>query len=540
VAQKKLIFFFMLLSLTGIPVQSAFAEGLNCTSLFEGGRPPLNSSIGFSYFKSPVSVDSRIATSVSPYLVPGDDIQIVNSSSSAWTQKLKAFCGSCFKGFQNRWRAVSSEETQKLDIEGVVPAGSGRQVQIKTQPLSLRFPVREFTPYSGIQMSLDFKGSSSLETQTSLVLNARRLKKGSDSEYEYLSFKENLSKAQRVFKNRNEHSYLIDFAQLKSTSGLKQSFADLIVEVEIISYGFEFTSEASVDTPVKMSVVGDLYFVSDLEKLMARNRLRLAHLSPEELENEFLKEIPYLDKGQLIQILETVRSRDANWAAEISPERKRTFSYPDGQRILEKFFNENKALLSRLTQNELISLFQERPVVVVDRAPTTNRGLSSHSFWTPPPHFLAHFVARLYSHDRQMNTLRVLDQLGLDFIIQKLEAAGFRPEQLEVVSLATLWEKVTRRRIEDGDNWQFRVVTDGGSFGEDHGEISHILQFFTIIDGMNDQEIRDFKSIFMHMRTSSSDFIYLWPLLFDGGGSATPNAPRYWRDLVAKYRAGAI
>lgn len=42
---------------------------------------------------------------------------------------------------------------------------------------------------------------------------------------------------------------------------------------------------------------------------------------------------------------------------------------------------------------------------------------------------------------------------------------------------------------------------------------------------------------FRHMQTSLSAFTYLWTLLTEAPGSATPNAPRFWRDRVRAWTA---
>ncbi len=533
--------FFGILSFLLTSSAGAFgsAEGLSCASLFESQNRILKSSIGHSYSENnSVSVESVVATSVSPYLIPTENISVTQSKhlrGNTWARSLYSICKLCLGGKKNKLSVVQSKETQRLEVYGALGPGQTREVRMQTQAFSLKYPSRDFSQYSGVQMSLDFKGSSQLESQTSLVIHARKLKSVGATEYNYFSFKAKIPKAvdYSVSKNGNAPSYMIDFDQMKIESDFNYSFADAITEVEITGFGLEFESKDATDLPVEVAVIGDLNFVSDLAKLIARHDDYLKGLSHKELVAEFLKETAYLSSPELVRIVELIRSKNES-AFHLTPKEVTELSYSGNRYILEQFFISNISLLSNLSEQELISFFHDRPTLVTGRAPRGRREMLGSTFWTPPSHYLRTIVSRLYDTSRQRNTIRVLNENGLDYIIQTLEAAGFHQKQLEVVSFLTLWQKIAPYNQDTYGH--FGIVTDLGSFGLDHGEPSHLLQLYTIIEGMSDLELNEFKSIFRQMQSSQTAFTYLWTLIFEAPGSATANSPRYWRDLVRNSR----
>ncbi len=538
--RRRIVFFGILSFLSTASGSAEFAESLNCISIFESQRSILTSSVGYSYAETSVSVESVVATSVSPYLIPSENMNVVQiqneqTNTSIWARSLKTLCKLCSRGTRNTLSLTANREKQRLEIKGALSAGSVREVQMQTQAFSLKYPGRDFSQYSGVQISLDFNGSSQLEAQSSLVVHARRLKFGSKTEYEFFSYKAKTPKAidSSVSKSGKAPSYVFDFDQLKLENNFNYSFADAVAEVEVIGFGLEIESKGKEDLNAQMAIVGDLYFVSDLAKLIARHDGYLQSLSHKDLVTEFLNETIFLASRELVGIIELMRSKSEH-DIQLTPQEVTELSYSGNRYILEQFFIENKSLLNNLSEQELISFFHERPALVTGRAPRGRREMLGSTYWKPTPHLLRTIVARLYDPSRQLNTIRILNEKGPEYIIQALKISGFHQKKLGVVSFLSLWQEIAPYNKDT--HGRFGIVTDLGGFGQDHGEFSHLLQLYTIIEGMSDQELNEFKSIFRQMQSSQISFTYLWTLIFEAPGSATANSPRYWRDLVRRLR----
>jgi hypothetical protein len=521
-----------------------WASSFRCQSLLSTQNNSLISSISsLSNTSSLVSIESpEVPPVVAPYRA---DWRPTNNRAPGEKNKflglLTRFCAYCRDDIKPLSIKVELED-RIVSIVGIIPKGELKDVGCGLTPIKIAPPgKRKFVGISGLQFSISVGGGGSFDSdilaRISLVIYAKT--NGPVRSYnegaKVRRFVGKLPTSGINFKRVSEKpaSIVVDFEMMKDDDkNSRQTLADVLNESEIVGIGFRF--DATNDPlNINFSLLGDVFFISDLKKIMSQHDKKLLVLAASQLQQELLNEIPYLSSLELGRLLVALMNRHGDFALQgFSRSSIDEFDLvsPRDRSLAENAILRDPDSLKLLTRDEIITFIQDRPLLATDEVGTTGSAMKHSTYFHFPPKLLRLIVGRLYSLKRQQATVNFFNEKGAKGLISRMETLGFVATATNFVTLSELWDIIAsyNKNLEG----KFKIVTDIGDFGRDHFEFSHLLQLYTIVEGMSPDELAQFKKLFVAMQSSLSTFTYLWTLLFDANGSAVPSSPRYWRDLV--------
>lgn len=426
--------------------------------------------------------------------------------------------------------SLPGDHTTKF--HGLVEKGTEQTIQWQLPKTALKILYRrKLSVFSGLQLSMDFQGDLA---KTSFVFYAKKI--GVDNPVEIIKFVAPIPTALKTsLKSDEAPSYVIDFDKMKSEKYKNLTFSDFITDVELVGVGLSFNGREA-QLKINGTIYDKMYFIADIPKAAAQFKQHLNNITDSQLVDKLIDdELQFLNTKKLHDIA-TVLANTLNPAYQIKlqdPLLLNADAKHEYHVFLFKLLLENKFHLLQIERKKLISFFEERPTIVFE--PLTwvspNGNIYANSNSSTKYDIVVDVAKRLNDPARQKKTTKLVKSEGINSVISYLENLGYIAKPLEFVEPHILWEVIAP--YHKNTFGRFVIPTDVDAFGKDHGEYSHLLQMYTIVEGMNKEQLADFKSIFKLMQTEQYLFSNIWSLLFDASGSVSANSPRYWRDLMA-------
>ena len=529
----------ILLALMVFSMETGQAEAavVSCTEIFENAshsnqiestQKIRRSSIADFYpllNTEPVQRDAN-TLSLALYLVALKNTQIEGRSFFGKLQNI------LFSQSPRNLQVQSFPEDHTTKFQGLVEKGSQQTIQWQLPKTSLRIPYRrKLSVFTGLQLSMDFQGDLS---KTSFVFYAKKI--GVDNSLEIMKFVGPIPTALKTnLKIDEAPSYVIDFDKMKSEKFKNLTFSDFITDVELVGVGLSFNGrEASLK--IKGTIYDKMYFIADLSKAVAQFKQHLNNISVPELVDKLVDdELQFLNTKKLHDVAMVVANAlDPAFKSKLQDPASLKPDAKEGYHIsLFKILRENKFHLLQVERIKLISFFEERPTIMFEPFTwtSTSGNIYSKTNSTINYDIVVDVAKRLHDPARQIKTIQFIKSEGINSVISYLDNLGFTARPLEFVEPHVLWNIIAP--YNKNTFGRFGIPTDVDAFGKDHGEYSHLLQMYTIVEGMNKEQLAGFKTIFELMQTNQHQFLNIWTLLFDASGSASANSPRYWRDLMA-------
>lgn len=427
-------------------------------------------------------------------------------------------------------QSTPADHTTKF--HGLVEKGTEQNIHWQLPKTSLKIPYqRKLSVFSGLQLSMDFQGDLS---KTSFVFYAKKV--GVDNPVEIIKFVAPVPNALKTnLKSEEAPSYVIDFDKMKSEKFNNLTFSDFVTDVELVGVGLSFNGREE-SLKINGTIYDKMYFIADLSKSATQFKQHLNNITVSELVDKLIDdELQFLNTKKLHDVAVAL-ANTLNPAFQIKlqdPVLLTADAKHQYHIFLFKLLRENKIHLLQIERKKLISFFEDRPTIVFDPLTwiSTSGNIYANSNSSTKYDTIVDVVKRLYDPVRQLKTIQFVKSEGINSVISNLDNLGFTARPLEFVEPHILWEVIAP--YHKNTFGRFVIPTDVDAFGKDHGEYSHLLQMYTIVEGMNNEQLADFKSIFELMQKEQYLFLNIWTLLFDASGSISANSPRYWRDLMA-------
>ncbi|MFZ3230872.1 MAG: hypothetical protein WA160_11755 [Pseudobdellovibrio sp.] len=546
---KKLFSLLVIVSVIGLMTSNSKAQSLTCRLLFSENSAihvaPTKSSIADYHFDYQTSVihESNVVIFV-PYKVTPEHTEILGRTLWSKTKNSSlALLGLNKQPSLGPLSVKALPEKQLTNFSGIVEKGSTQTIKWQIPPTKLSSDYIKYNSrFTGLQISMDLQQHS--ET-TSLVIFANIPDTQNSGMLKQVQFIGKIpAKLKTKLQKDQASSFVFDFDQLflyGDTKGI--NLADIKADAVITGFGLIFNAK-DIAIKVDGTLFGEIHLITDILKDTNYFRKHLHTAPVPELVREFMKtDFPYISIANLVKLSSLVNlamnksGMGISEFLEFSKPMEPIAGFEEKDLIryfkLEKFVLDNQNYLSLLNREVLISFFLERVSISKENKTVFSRSGKKrylNNNWEAPPSSAPKAMARLYSHDRQKETLKILKINGAEFIISYLKEKGFDSEKIGLTTFEKIWNMVAPYNRDT--NGRFGIPMDIDVFGNDHGEISHVLQIFTIVRDMDEMQLNEFKNIFKRMQSGQSVFNDLWTYLFDAAGSATPNSPRYWRDLV--------